>query len=341
MTVSLWRTDEAPPPAFEARWNARLARSPRAGFALDPAFLAWSARHGEPGVAALVDEHGRRGALALRATPDGFTCGWPWRWQAMVETEDTRDPLGMSVADAAWLHEKAIEIAGGRRLTCFLPAAPRGVVAGYPVGATCVRSLEATEPELLKSFVSGKRRFVQRAAKRYQVIEASTIEHFRAFADLQDVHARIHSRVRPATREASPAPGEGHREWELPWMWLLLALEGDTVVAGSGFGIYPGGSVDYRTNASTEEARREGANTLLAWEAMRRARAGGHRWINWCGATKFKRDLGTTAVPVWAMLSGGAAWGLSDHLAASLRRARPHIAGWWRSLKPQPEGRPA
>src|SRR5204863_7278757 len=121
MTVSLWRTDEALPPAFEARWNARLPRSPRAGFSLDAAFLSWSARHGEPGIAALVDEHGRRGALVLRETRDGFACGWPWRWQALVETEDARDPLGMSPADAAWLHEQALEIAGGRRLTCFLP----------------------------------------------------------------------------------------------------------------------------------------------------------------------------------------------------------------------------
>jgi hypothetical protein len=132
-----------------------------------------------------------------------------------------------------------------------------------------------------------------------------------------------------------PPAGRSWREWENPWMKLFVAIRDGQVVAGSGFGWNPGGMMDYRTNASTLEAKRVGANILLAFEAMRAGRDAGARWMNWGGNTSFKSRLGAEPVTIGCRLGGGPAWLVPNHVEASLRRARPRLAAWWHALKPR------
>jgi hypothetical protein len=146
-----------------------------------------------------------------------------------------------------------------------------------------------------------------------------------------------------------PEPGEVWREWELPWMWLLVAKQGGVVRAGSGFGLWPGGSLDYRTNASDAEGMKGGANILLAWEAMRRGRDAGHRWVNWGGATRFKLDLGGECLTVHSWLGGGPLWQVPNRLEVAWEGLQERGANWLRARrrkeaaesKPESAERPA
>jgi hypothetical protein len=178
-----------------------------------------------------------------------------------------------------------------------------------------------------------KRRTIAKARKAGWIVrEAREADTFRAFAALQQAAERRRGGNVEALPEA-PAPGESWREWELPWMGLLVAERDGALEAGSGFGWVPGGMLDYRANASSERGRREGANVLLAFEAMRLGRDRGLRWINWGGATLFKRDFGGTLVPVTCRLGGGAAWAIPNRVQTSLRRARPRAAALLKRLR--------
>ena len=331
MSFVTWHTPDPIDPGFEGAWRARLARAPHAHFAFGSAYLAWSAARGRTAHAVLADEDGRGAALVLREEKGGLVCGWPWRSGAVVEDAGRAMPEGLTPDERSWLFACAERVAGRARLTCFLPGPPQGV--GYVAGLTSVIHLERTEAELMQDMDASKRRALKKAqGLGWEVVEAVRPAEWRAFAGLQRV-TESRRGAAPAALPEDPAPGESWREWELPWMWLLVAVKDGVVGAGSGFGFLPAGTLDYRTNASAEAAKKEGANVLLGWEAMRRGRERGLRWLNWGGATRFKRDFGGPCVEIACRLGGGAAWAIPNRLAASLQRARPRIAGAVRKLR--------
>lgn len=172
------------------------------------------------------------------------------------------------------------------------------------------------------------------------MVVASTHEEMAAFHRLQGETERRRGNAGEET-PVSPAPGESWREWELPWMWLLVAVRDGVVEAGSGFGMRPHGALDYRTNASTLEAKRSGANVLLAIEALRRGRDRGCHWMNWGGVTEFKREMGGERVEVTCRLGGGAMWSVNNHVTALVRGAQPKLAAWWRSVRSARKKEPA
>ena len=321
MAGNSWSTREALDPGFERAWRERVSRAPQAHFAFDPGHLEAEARHGRHAMAVLIEEGARAAALVLRDEGGEWVSGWPWRWQGVLEGGDPTTP-GLSHEDARWLFDQANRAAGGKRLRCFLPSPPPSDVPGFAVATSYFTSLERDEAALLQTMDKEKQRMVRRCATRgYSVVEAREADAFRAFAEIQrDTEAR--RGADPAPLPDRPEPGESWREWELPWMWLLVAVKDGKVEAGSGFGRSPGGTIDYRTNASSITAKNDGANVALAWEAMRRGREAGNRWMNWGGSTHFKKDLGGVLVGIECWLGGAAPWWPANWAEAAARNAR-------------------
>jgi hypothetical protein len=330
MRVECWETGTAILPAFEQSWRACLAHAPHAHFGFDPRHLEWQARHGEPARAALIEEHGRRGALILRRAGSRRVCGWPWRLEAVVAGNSASAPgAAAGLEEAAWLFAPAQRLAGAARLIMYL-ARGNSAVDGprHAAGGTLLRSLAVDPDRMLAEMDVNKRRAIKRAVREgYEVRQASSPEEFRAFANLQrETEAR--RGVRLPELPSAPEPGESWREWEHPWMWLLVAGRAGAIEAGSGYGFYEGATVDYRANASSLEAKKLGANALIALEALRRARERGFRWMNWGGLTEFKRELGGLPIAIDRHLGGGLLWAPLNYAEAWMISARPRVASW-------------
>jgi hypothetical protein len=342
MNARTWPTREPIAPEFERAWRERLSRTPHAHFGFDPAFLRWEADHGRSALAALVEEGPGRGALVLREQGGGRVSGFPWRWEAVIEDAGRTSAQGLTAAECDWLFGAAVTLAGGRRLHCYLPESIGNGGAGFLAGTTLLRSLDLTDEQMLMTMDVNKRRAVKRAQREgFSVVPATTHEQFLAFARLQQETEKRRGQESGTIAAAPPEPGESWREWELPWMLLLVAVKDGEIACGSGYGIWPGGMMDYRANASTLEGKKLGANALLAYEAMRLGRSRGCRWMNWGGATDFKRELGGERVDVTCRLGGGVLWALPNRITVSLRRARPVVASWLRGKKPAVTGRSA
>lgn len=339
MKAETWDTSRPLAPGFERDWLASLARCRHANFSLDPRLLAWEARHGRHALAVRVDDGSRAVAMVLRAQGAGFVSGWPWRWQAVVEDPARSSAVGLTVEECAWIFECARASAAGRRLRCFLPVAIPGRDGGFHAGATLLRSLQQDDDGFLRQMDVNKRRAVKRALREGWVVrQAAGPEELRAFAViLREMELARGKRV-PEVPASTPEPGEGWREWELPWMWALVAVRDGVIGAGSGYGVMPGGTMDYRANGSSNEARKAGANALLAWEAMRRGRDHGCRWMNWGGVTEFKRELGGERVEMACRLGGGAAWALPNAAVVAWRHARRRLPAVARALRLRKEG---
>lgn len=329
--MKVWSTRDPVPPEFASAWNHHLARAPHAHYAMRVDHLEWEARHGRHARAVIVDDP--PGLIVMREGRGGWTSGWPWRPQIVIADPAGRGPEGMTPDEQRGLLNELARQAGGARLRCYVLQPIQGL-QGYACAATYLSPIDADEDALHARLDGNRKRAIKKALKEgYEVQEATTFEQFREFAELQ--------RLAEARRGVDPAPlperveefGESWREWELPWMRLLVAVKDGKVTAGSGFGFAPGGTVDYRANASTPEARKAGANLLLAWEAIRRARQAQERWINWGGSTEFKRHLGGVRVPVWCGLAGGPVWAVPNTMAVSWQRVRPQLAGMWRFVR--------
>lgn len=335
MSAWTWSTRESLDPSFEGAWLARLARSPQANFTFDPAYLAFRARQGRHAVAVLADEGSLRGALVLREESSRLECGWPWRWQAVIEGPERVEPLAFDSAEATWLYRQAQRAAGPMRVSVHLPCAPPKTVPGYRSGSTILYRVDRDDAELMAGMLPNKRRMVRRAVERgYEVIEADRIEHYRAFAALQRETMARHGQELPPPCE-SPEPGEAWREWELPWMWLLVAVREGEVASGLGDGLLPGGMVEARTGASTDAARRDGAFALLSFSEAQRARDRGYRLINLGGDTRFKRDAAGrhgVGLTMYRWLGGGHASRIGDYAESMWHRTRGHIAAFARTL---------
>jgi hypothetical protein len=343
--VTVWSTREARDGAFAGAWQQVLRTASRSSFAMELGFVEWEAKHGRHSIAAIVEHGSRRGILVLRETRRTLTCGWPWRWQvALQESRPAPSPV-FNTEESAWLFEQACHVAGRRRLICHLPAAPAPGVPGYESGRVIIQSLQRDDDELLNAMRSSKRRMVRKARdSNYQVVEGGDEDQRRAFAVLQRITRLRHGQWAGVETPPAPAPGEAWREWELPWMWLLLALREGVVESGLGDGIRPGGILEGRTGASSDRARQDGAFALLCHEEMRRGRDRGHVWLNHGGDTSFKRDIaGTLAihVPVFGWLGGGRAWSLANHSEAWALRARPRLSAWMRRVAQATKGHSA
>lgn len=334
MSVTVWHTHGAPDPEFARRWSARLARAPHAHFALDAGYLGWEAAHGRHATLALVDEGGRGGALVLRHETGGRVSGWPWRWQMVVEDLARTTPEGLDPDEIDWLLEHARRLAGPARLRCFTPMAAPAGTPGFAAGATTLRAIGGADDEVLRSLDTNKRRLIRRAqGEGFTVMPAAGVEALRVFERLQRETERRRGEAPIPARAGTPAPGEHWREWEHPWMLLLVAQRGGVIEAGSGYGIVPGGMMDYRANGSTLDAKKAGANMLLAFEALRLGRERGCRWMNWGGVTEFKREMGGSRVEVTCRLGGGALWSVPNRIQSALHHARPRVVAWWRARR--------
>ena len=339
MKIETWDTRRPLDPGFERDWLASLARCPHANFTLDPRLLAWEARHGRHALAVRLSAGARVAALVLRIKGTGLVSGWPWRWQAVVEDPGRSAAAGLTAEECAWFFERARAIAGGRRLRCFLPVAAPESEGGFPGGATLLRSLQEDDEGILRHIDVNKRRAVKRALREgWEVRPAAGAEELRAFAViLREMELARGKRV-PEVPATTPEPGQGWREWELPWMWALVAVRDGVIGAGSGYGVMRGGTMDYRSNGSSSEARKAGANALLAWEAMRRGRDHGCRWMNWGGVTEFKRELGGERIEMTCRLGGGAVWVLPNAAVVAWRHARRQLPAIARRLRPRKGG---
>ena len=325
MTATTWDTRAAEPAGFEAAWNARLARCRLANFSMDLGLARRDAARGRHARLALVEEGARRGAIVLRETARGWESGWPWRWQAAIEGGDDA-PLIPSAADARWLYAQANALSGGKRLWLHLPLAPEGAAPSFFAGATLVKDMRLSEDELFKTLDGNKRRATKQAVKAgYTVSTATTVEQWRAFAEMHRVIDARHGHDAGPLPD-SPGPGESYREWELPWMWLLVAEREGQLEGGSGFGLLPSGHLDYRVNASSAEALKAGVNALLAWEALRLGRERGFTAMNWGGVTTFKKTLGGERVESHCWLGGGPLWALPNMAVAGVHAARAKAA---------------
>src|SRR6185436_545921 len=211
--------------------------------------------------------------------------------------------------------------ADGRRVRAHLPETPNAGVAAFQAGRTLIHRIDVDDDALLKAMDKTKRT----TREGYPVVEATDPPQFPPFAVVQRDTDRRHGREPLDTEASEPEFGERWREWELPWMWLLVAeREGEV---GSGFGLAHGAGriIESRAAASTEAALRSGAFVLLAFEAARRARERGYRYLNWGGDTFFKRDLTrglSSHVPLHCWLGGGVRWQLANRGEVLVHAAR-------------------
>lgn len=116
------------------------------------------------------------------------------------------------------------------------------------------------------------------------------------------------------------------------------AVRDGAVGAGSGHGLTSGGTVEYRANGSSSEARRAGANALPAFEAPRRGRDRGCRRMSRGGVTEFEREPGGERIEVSCRLGGGAAWALPNAATVGWWRARRRLPAIARALRPHQKG---
>ncbi len=326
--IRVWDATEPIDPEFEGDWRQRVGSSPHAHFGFDPRWIASRPAQGEPTTVVLAERDGRSGALVLRRAGSRLECGWPWRSHVVCDGMSDGS-TGVDQETAHWAFSIATRVAGMRRLRMFLPVAPPFGTSSFAVGATCIHDLSGSEDELLAAMDPAKQRALRKAERLgYGVREPRDWEDLHAFAALQRVtEARRRSDAVEPPR--TPGPGEAWREWELPWMRLLVAERNGVIEGGSGFGVFEGATMDYRANASSDEGRRDGVNVLLAWEAIRWARSRGFRRINWCGTTRFKQELGAAPIPMTCWLGGGLQWSLPNLLVAGHHRAKDQAAAVW------------
>lgn len=321
MPLLSWDTRGTAHAEFLEAWATTLSQATHAHFGFDLRYLKWEAEHGRHAIAAVVRDDGRQGAFILRREHGVLRSGLPWRWQMVLASPDRPEGVGLRSEDVDWLLQHVRTITGRQRFECFAPALASDAGARFPGGATIIRDLRMSDAQILASFDVNKRRAVKRAIREgFEVIEPADAESMHAFSRLQVETER--RRGQKSIEVEDPAPGEAWREWELPWMWLLVAVRQGRIEGGSGYGVFPGGMVDYRANASTEPALKLGVNVLLAYEALRRGRDRGHRWMNWGGANAFKHELGGELVPLHRWIGGDWRWLARHRLSWTVQRAR-------------------
>lgn len=337
MNARGWCTSSAPDPAFEAAWNALIARLPFGHFAFRLDALRWMDRLGTPSLAVMVEDGSWSGAIVARREGDSWVSGLPWRWQAAAAAPGREPERHLTREEAVVLFRQLERFGAGRRVRAHLPGTPPAGVPSYQSGRTLIHRIDVDDDALLKAMDKTKRSMIRRAEREgYRVVEADRAEQFRAFAAVQRLTDRRHGRAPLDSAEDEPGPGERWREWELPWMWLLVAEREGQVGSGFGLALGSGQIIESRAAASTEHALRAGAFVMLAYEAARRARTRGYRYLNWGGDTFFKRDLTrglASHVPIHCWLGGGARWQIANHGEVLVHAARGRAVGLLHAIK--------
>jgi hypothetical protein len=249
---------------------------------------------------------------------------------------DPGSPLGMTASDAAWLHEQASRLHDPADLITYLPHVPAQGYSGWVAGATVVQDLRRSDEELFENMEPSKRRLARRAmAHEFEVTTAHGPGDLRDFHRLQQESKSRMGLPSEPTPDHVETCGESWREWELPWMWLLLVRQRGALVGGVGNGIRSGGTLQGRTAASSLDARKLGASVLLGYEEVRLGRDLGHRWFNHGGDTAFKREMSGRlgrSIRVYGWLGGSKARSLWHRGEAALRNLRPQLARLRRRL---------
>jgi hypothetical protein len=321
----VWESGTEAPASFAAAWSERLRHSHCANFSMDLAFIAWEDAHGRPSRAVLHDE-GRGLAAIFRRTPSGWSCGWPWRPQVVLDSGDEDAHEWPAPPEMRRALQACVRAARLDHARIFLPADAVDERTAYHAGTTVSVRLDLDETKLFWGMDHNKRHNLKQAlGAGFEIAEATTQEDFRAFAKLKVLTELRYGVHAPPIPEA-PASGEAWREWELPWTWLLLARRGGRIEAGLGFGRFAAGVLDARENASLPEAKQAGANVLLAWEAIRRGSLAGYRRMNWGGNTIFKRGFGGAVIPMMCHPEGGPLWRVPDGFEVQWHRARHTLA---------------
>lgn len=335
-----WTTDEPLEPAFERAWKRRLDASGHAGFAMRVDWLQWEAKHGRIARAMLIDEPDLRAAVVMRQDESGWHCGWPWRPQIVLE-DPSDTPAGLDAGPLLRVMSHIESQVAPQRLQLFVPLLPGGPV-GNLAGRTLVKPLQMDDEALLAGLHSEKRRAIKKAQKGgWDVRLASGPEEWRAFCEIQVQLDARRARGGAAQIPLEPAPGESWREWELPWHWLFVAVKDGVVHGGSGYGWAPNGVADYRTNASTEEGRKGGVNAMLAWVGLLHARESGCRWLNWGGATQFKRQFGGEPMEIHRVLGGGPLWAVPNEVDRVAHRTTRAVIELIKRSRASGKGKPS
>ena len=326
MNIEHWHTADPPSADFERAWQVRLAAAPLANFSMSVDLLKHEAAQGNHAIAMVVDSNDRHGAIVARETSDGLVSGWPWRWQAVVESEAGEGLQALNPGSAAWLFDTLKNAVGPARVQMFLPHPPSSGVTGHEAGRTILMSVTHDDDTLLAAIKANKRRQLRRAMREgYEVAEAHDPAAYRQFNELQHHVAERHG-LDTGEGSSDVEPGsEPWREWDLPWMWLLVATREGCVESGLGSAIQPGGVQEARTSATSEAGRHDGAFALLSHEEAKRCRDRGHLWLNLGGDTVYKREtsgsLGTK-LTMHAWLGGGGARGALQNLSQAVLRGR-------------------
>ncbi len=338
--MTVWEAGTRLTEAFVAPWSKLLRHSNSANFSMDLEFLDWEQAHGRPSRAVRYEDGGGC-AVVFRHTPSGWQSGWPWRSQVVPDRWNLDGRAWPAPGPLRHALRSCARAAGIHHARIFLPIEAVLEETAYLAGSTISRRLDVAEDELFRGMDHNKRRNLKQALQAgYEVTEARTQEDFLAFATLQ-VATEIRRGAPRRRLPVTPGTGEAWREWELPWTWLLLARRAGRIEAGMGFGRFPSGILDCRTNASTPEARQLGANVLLAWEAIRRGRLAGYRRVNWCGNTIFKRGLGGERTSMMCVLDGDPMWHVPDALEVRWHQARRQVAAHWKQMLERQVTRPA
>ncbi len=335
MNLERWSTRTPLPTEFEVRWSEWAQAAPLTNFSIRLDHARWDASCGRHATLVMAEASGRRLILVMREVDGEFHCGWPWRWQAAMCDEGAGRGPGPSETEARLMFEAAQEAAHGIRLRMHLPVDPGSRYPGFRTGVTIIQRIDVSDQELLESMDSNKRRLHRRAIREgFLVRLGDRPEDHRIYGELDRGAMQLRGDVPPEPVD-DPGPGIGWREWEHPWMRLLVAEREGRVEACVGDGIAPGAMVDGRSAVTSLEARKAGVMALLCLEEARLHRDDAHRWLNHGGDTTFKREvsgrLGTRLV-MYGWLGGGRRHALANHSEALLWRTRPTIASWVRAV---------
>jgi hypothetical protein len=317
MTIRTWHTGEAQPAGFSESWEGIARATGQFNFTMDERYLRWEAAHGRHALAVTIEGPVHTAALVLRLERGRLVSGWPWRWQVALVGSAGEVPGILTAEECRWVRKMVQELAGGRTWSLYVPAPPPSPFEGRLAGRTILTRLQHPDEALMQAMTGNRRRDIKASKKHgFAVVRSTALEDLRGHVELHEETERRRKRhgaaaeseegsmATPVASEASPGapvppPGEGYREWELPWMMLLIARHEGAAHAASGFGLGPFGMVDYRTNASSDLARKHGTNAHLAFTAMQIGREEGCTVMNWGGVTPFKKQFGGSACDVY------------------------------------------
>ena len=336
MNIERWSTRAPLTVGFGERWNDWVSRAPLANFSLRLDHARWDAENGRHTVLVLAQHRERSMVIALREAGDMLECGWPWRWQAAMCDADAAQGPTPTPDECMLLFEAAQSAASGTRLRMHLPHPPSHRVPSFRSGATLIQRIDVSDSELLDSMEADRRRLYRRALRMgFTVRRGGQPDDAAAYATL-DRHALAQRGGGQRETRCDVPAEDAWREWQCPWMRLLLSEREGSVEACLGDGTAPGAMVEGRLAITSADGRSSGVMCFLCHEEARLHRDEGHRWLNPGGDTLFKREvagrLGTRLI-MHAWLGGGARFTLTNRSNALISGTRPALASWLSTLR--------